>query len=82
MKAVMILALLGFLSLSAFAEAPPTEPEAIPFHQLGAEAQKQYSGDGIGITPPDEDAAFRVRAMALGRGGDILSPLPNSGALR
>lgn len=43
------------LSVSAAADVPATSPagetKAIPFNQLGAEAQKQYSGDGIGITP-------------------------------
>ncbi len=38
--------------------APPSQ--SIPFDQLGAEAQKQYSGDGISITPTADGAKLRA----------------------
>ncbi len=36
------------------------QPKPIPFDQLGAEAQKQYAGDGISITPTAGGARLRA----------------------
>ena len=43
--------------------APPSaaaQPQSIPFDQLGAEAQKQYSGDGIRIIPTKDGAQLKA----------------------
>jgi hypothetical protein len=43
--------------------APPSaaaQPQSIPFDQLGAEAQKQYSGDGIRIIPTKDGAKLKA----------------------
>ena len=45
---------------------PTDQPaKSIPFGQLGAEAQKQYSGDGIGITPTAGGARLRAAFQKL-----------------
>ena len=62
-RAVVVMALLaGAVSGRAQTSATPTaQPAAtIPFDRLGAEAQKQYSGDGISITPMAEGARLRA----------------------
>jgi hypothetical protein len=43
---------------AGLAEGKPEAP-SIPFDQLGAEAQKQYKGGGIGIVAADEGAVLR-----------------------
>lgn len=50
--------LLFFLALGLRAESVAAESlaQAIPFAQLGAEAQKQYTGSGIAITPTAQGA--------------------------
>jgi len=117
-QAIHFLLAVTALLVPAFAQDPvsappasPTASTAIPLDQLGTAAQKQYSGDGIGITPtangarlealfqrleakatPEglwltstaeadsgKDTSFRVRAMAIERGGDFQSPLPPTG---
>lgn len=50
-------------SVLASADFPLTE--AIPFNQLGSEAEKQYSGDGISIRATDEGARLRVDFQKL-----------------
>ena len=57
------------LSVSASADGPSASPagesKAIPFNQLGVEAQKQYSGDGIGITSTPDGAILRAQFQRL-----------------
>lgn len=54
-------ALLCRAILSAGAQTQtPAGANSIPFEQLGAEAQKQYSGDGIGITPTKDGATLKA----------------------
>ncbi len=52
-------------SLQAGEPAQPEQATAIPFAQLGAEAQKQYSGDGIGVTPTARGARLRAAFQKL-----------------
>ena len=47
------------------AEAPPAAAVSIPLEQLGAEAQKQYKGDGIGIVATPEGALIKAQLQAL-----------------
>jgi hypothetical protein len=42
-----------------------TAAKSIPFDRLGAEAQKQYSGDGVGITPTADGARLRAAFQDL-----------------
>ncbi len=54
------------LPAQAAAPAPAeNQPPTIPFDQLGSEAQKQYSGDGIGIAPTAEGARLRAAFQKL-----------------
>lgn len=39
--------------------------KSIPMHQLGVEAQKQYAGDGISITPTEQGACLRSNFQKL-----------------
>src|SRR3954452_4352199 len=48
--------------------------KTIPFDQLGAEAQKQYTGDGISITPTATSA--RLRAVMSFFPAPMKSPSP------
>jgi len=61
--------MLGSLSLVSFALFPQQtqgdEPKSIPIHQLGAAAQKQYSGDGLAITPLVGGAVLRADFQRL-----------------
>jgi cortical protein marker for cell polarity/centrosomal CEP192-like protein len=54
----------GALDLRAD-EAAISSAKAISFDQLGAEAQKQYSGDGITVTPTAEGAWLRSSFQKL-----------------
>jgi hypothetical protein len=59
---------LGLLVLQALGSEPATPaPSArrIPLDQLGAEAQKQYSGEGISIQPTAEGARLRAAFQDL-----------------
>lgn len=58
-----VLCLLLPAGLAQSQEAAPSK--VIPFDQLGAEAQKQYSGDGIGITPTNQGARLRAAMQDL-----------------
>ena len=51
---------LAALALGATPVRAEEQAKAIPFDQLGAEAQKQYAGDGIGITPTAGGARLRA----------------------
>jgi len=48
---VRIFMLLPLVCICGALSAEPTTTKAIPFDQLGVEAGKQYSGEGIGVTP-------------------------------
>jgi len=47
------------------ADSAVQEPKTIPFDQLGTEAQKQYKGDGIGITLTAGGARLRAIMQRL-----------------
>lgn len=56
----------GRAPATASPTAAETAPQrSIPFDQLGAEAQKQYSGDGISIIPTPGGAQLRAAMQAL-----------------
>ncbi len=64
--------LAAFLTTPAMADSPapapgtgPTGSASIPVDQLGAAAQKQYSGDGIGITPTANGARLKALFQRL-----------------
>jgi len=67
MKTSLILFAGFLLTAPVFADAPAGggESKVIAFDQLGAEAQKQYAGDGIGITPTAEGAILRAQFQRL-----------------
>ena len=43
----------------------PTDGRSVPFAHLGAEAQKKYSSDGIGVVPTKDGAAIRATFQRL-----------------
>jgi hypothetical protein len=58
--AALWLALLMFLPrASAAADAVAANPSAIPLDQIGATAEKQYRGEGLGVRPAPEGALLR-----------------------
>lgn len=63
MKTPLFLAILGLSPLLLHAganDAAPAPQAAIPLDQIGATAQKQYSGDGISITSTANGARLRA----------------------
>ncbi|MDZ4289951.1 MAG: hypothetical protein U0984_18440, partial [Prosthecobacter sp.] len=52
-------------AVSPWAKAADTAGKSIPFDQLGTEAQKQYQGDGIAITPTPGGARLRAAFQKL-----------------
>lgn len=75
--------LAGMIHLAAFGADSEWQQNGIPLNQLGAEAQKQYSGDGISITPTTEGALLRAAFQKLegqaSRQGLWLTSMPNTG---
>lgn len=66
MKATCILVfVLGLLAVLSAHGQSITPAKSIPLDQLGAEAQKQYSGDGIGITPVQDGAVIKAAFQRL-----------------
>ena len=67
MKATRILVALSlwFAHELVHGQTQPVTGKAIPFAQLGAAAQKQYSGDGIGILPTKDGATIRAAFQRL-----------------
>ena len=62
--ATLVSCLVSWSAAQAQSQAPASA-KAIPFAQLGAEAQKQYSGDGIGITPTQYGAILKAAFQRL-----------------
>ena len=57
--------LTGVVAASDKVTSRLADPLTIPFSQLGAEVQKQYSGDGIGISALGQEARLRVQFQQL-----------------
>ena len=53
----------ALLAASAFATSPETK--AIPMDQIGAEAGKQYKGDGLSVTATEGGALVRCLFQRL-----------------
>ena len=63
-NSILMIRLLSLLLVcfqtSGLIAAEPGANVAIPFDQLGAEAQKSYKGDGIGIMPTADGARLKA----------------------